>query len=88
MVVVQGDGLNHSRIDTVICIPLTTNLYWADARGNVLLPGEVTGLSKPSVALVPQIIAVEKDLLRDRAGTISRGALGLLFSRLDQVLGR
>ncbi|MEE8441759.1 MAG: type II toxin-antitoxin system PemK/MazF family toxin [Spirochaetia bacterium] len=33
VVVVQGDSLNRSRIATVICVPWTTNMQWADAPG-------------------------------------------------------
>ena len=35
--VVQGDALNQSRISTVVCVPLTSNLKWALAPGNVSL---------------------------------------------------
>jgi hypothetical protein len=35
--IVQGDAFNRSRIATVVCVPLTSNLRWADAPGNVLL---------------------------------------------------
>lgn len=37
VVVVQGDALNRSRIATVVCVPLTTNLRWADAPGCLYL---------------------------------------------------
>ncbi len=47
VVVVQGDALNRSRVATVVCVPLTSNLKWATAPGNVLLPSSVTGL--PSI---------------------------------------
>src|SRR3712207_7242318 len=35
VVIVQGDAFNRSRIATVVCVPLTSNLRWADAPGNV-----------------------------------------------------
>jgi mRNA-degrading endonuclease toxin of MazEF toxin-antitoxin module len=37
VVIVQGNALNRSRIATVVCVPLTSNLTWARAPGNVLL---------------------------------------------------
>jgi mRNA interferase MazF len=37
VVVVQGDAFNLSRIVTVVCVPLTSNLRWVKAPGNVLL---------------------------------------------------
>ena len=46
VVVAQCDAFNRSRIRTVVCIPLTSNLRWADAPGNVLLDEGATGLPK------------------------------------------
>ncbi len=37
ILVIQGDGLNRSRMATVVCVALTSNLKWASAPGNVLL---------------------------------------------------
>lgn len=52
VLVVQGDALNQSRIATTICVPLTSNLEWGEAPGNVRLEAKTTGLSKDSVANV------------------------------------
>src|SRR5712692_9958936 len=88
VVVVQGDSLNRSRIATVVCVPLTSNVKWADAPGNVLLSPRSTGLSKDSVANVSQIVSLDKALLTERAGRVSQTQLGLIFSGTDVVLGR
>ena len=40
---VQGDVLNRSRLAIAVCVPLTSNLSWADAPGNVLLTASMTG---------------------------------------------
>src|SRR5438309_8723107 len=72
VLIVQGDALNRSRVATVVCVPLTSNLRWADAPGNVLLPARSTGLPKDSVANVSQIIAIDRTLLTERVGRISR----------------
>lgn len=50
--VVQGESFNRSRIATVVCVPLTSNLKWADAPGNVELSTAESGLPKRSVANV------------------------------------
>ena len=60
VVVVQSDALNQSRISTAICVPLTSNLKWALAPGNVSLSARVTGLPKDSVANVSQIISLDE----------------------------
>ena len=88
VVVVQGDALNRSRVATVICVPLTSNLRWADAPGNVLLTARMTRLPKDSVANVSQIVALDKALLEARVGRISRPKIDLLLAGIDVVLGR
>ncbi len=88
VVVVQGDALNRSRIATVVCVPLTSNLRWAVAPGNVHLPERLTGLPKDSVANVSQIVSVDKDLLTTRVGKVPRSKLGLVLSGIDIVLGK
>jgi len=88
VVVVQGDALNRSRIATVVCVPLTSNLKWATAPGNVLLPPSVTGLPKESVANVSQLVILDKADLIERTGKLSRSKLELVLSGIDVALGR
>ena len=88
VVVVQGDAMNRSRIATVVCVPLTSNLRWADAPGNVLLVARLTGLRKDSIANVSQLVALDKSLLTERTGKLARAKVGLLLSGIDVVLGR
>jgi len=87
-VVVQGDSLNRSRIATVVCVPLTSNLNWADAPGNVLLSPRLTGLVKDSVANVSQIVTVDRELLTECVGKLPRGKFELVLAGIDIVLGR
>ena len=88
VVVVQGDSLNRSKISTVVCVPLTSNLKWASAPGNVKLSERATGLTKESVANVSQIVTLDKSLLTERTAKISRAQLQLLLSGIDVILGR
>ena len=88
VIVVQGDALNRSRVATVVCVPLTSNLRWAAAPGNVLLPARATGLPKDSVANVSQLVALDRALLGERVGQISRRRLELVLAGIDVVLGR
>jgi mRNA interferase MazF len=88
VLIVQGDALNQSRIATVICVPLTSNLKWADAPGNVVLKAKTTGLPKDSVANVSQIVAVDRDMLTARSGKVRRQHLEMVFAGIDLVLGR
>lgn len=88
VVVVQGDALNRSRLATVVCVPLTSNLAWADAPGNVLLSSKLTGLPKDSVANASQIVALDRGCLRARVGRLSSKRFALVMSGIDVVLGR
>ena len=88
VIVVQGDPLNRSRIATVACVPLTSNLLWAEAPGNVLLSGRHTGLPQDSVATVSQVVTLDRTLLTERVGKLSRQHLELVLSGIDVVLGR
>ena len=88
VLIVQGDALNRSRVATVVCVPLTSNLKWADAPGNVFLAAEATGLPKDSVANVSQVVSLDKRLLTEQVGKISRTKLGTVLAGIDVMLGR
>ena len=87
VVVVQGDPLNRSRVATVVCVPLTSNLKWAGAPGNVLLSADATGLPKESVANVSLVVALDRALLVERVGKLPRAKLDLVLRGIDVVLG-
>jgi mRNA interferase MazF len=88
VLVIQGDSLNRSRIATVVCVALTSNVKWAEAPGNVLLSESSTGLPKESVANVSQIVTIVKSELAERVGRLPRAKLELVLSGVDVVLGR
>jgi mRNA interferase MazF len=88
VLVVQGDALNRSRVATVVCVPVTSNLKWAGAPGNVSLSARVSGLPRDSVANVSQIIALDRSLLSTRISKLPRSHLELLLAGIDVVLGR
>ena len=88
VLVVQGDALNFSRVATVVCVPLTSNLRWAEAPGNVLLRTKATGLPKDSVANASQIVTLDRSSLIERAGRVSRARLEEVLEGIDVVLGR
>jgi len=88
VLVVQGDPLNRSKIATVLCVPLTSNLKWAEAPGNTQLTARATGLSKDSVANVSLLVALDKKALTERTGKLPRAKLQLILAGIDTVLGR
>jgi mRNA interferase MazF len=88
VVVVQGDAFNQSALSTVVCVALTSNLKWAEAPGNVLLPARSTGLPRQSVANVTQIVSLDRRDLTQRTGKLPGSKLELILSGLDTLLGR
>ena len=88
VIVIQGDAFNRSRIATVVCVALTSNLHWAEAPGNVVLTAKVTGLPKDSVANVSQVVTLDRSSLTVRVGALPAKKLGLVLLGIDIVLGR
>lgn len=88
VIVVQGNSFNRSRIATVVCVPLTSNLAWANAPANVLIAAKESGLPKDSVANPSQILSLDRDVLTERAGKLPAKLLHLVLSGIDVVLGR
>ena len=88
VVIVQCDALNRSRLATVVCVPLTSNLKWANAPGNVELASRVSGLPKDSVANVSQVLAIDRALLTARVGKLPPAKLSSVLSGIDVLLGR
>ena len=86
--VVQGDAFNRSRIATVVCVALTSNLRWADAPGNVLLSARTTCLPKDSVANVSQLVTLDREALTEPVGALPAKKLELVLLGIDIVLGR
>ena len=88
VLVVQSNAFNESSIRTVVCVPLTSNLKWAAAPGNVALTPADTGLSKRSVANASQLVALDRLCLDESVGKIPARKLKLVLSGIDIVLGR
>ena len=88
ILVVQGDTFNRSALRTVVAVPLTSNLRWADAPGNARLTARATGLDRESVANVSQIVTVDKAILTERVGRLASAKLELVFAGIDLVLDR
>ena len=75
-------------LEQFVCVALTSNLRWAEAPGNVLLPSRATGLPKDSVANASQIITLDRELLTEEVGKLSKRQFELILSGIDIVLGR
>jgi mRNA interferase MazF len=72
----------------VVCVPLTSNLKYAEAPGNVLLRASAAGLPKDSVANSTQIVGLDKELLTERIAKLSRNVMTSILGGIDIILGR
>jgi mRNA interferase MazF len=87
VLVVQADAFNKSRINTVVCVPLTSTLKLAEAPGNVLLTSRDTGLGRDSVAVVSQLTVLDKTRLVEPVGKLAKKALQNVEAGIKLVLG-
>jgi mRNA-degrading endonuclease toxin of MazEF toxin-antitoxin module len=70
VLVVQDDLLTESALGTVMVVPLTSVLARATAIRNVMLRARDTGLDHPSVALVCQVLTIDKLFFDELVGSI------------------
>ena len=86
VLVVQSNAFNRSRIGTVVAVALNSNVRLAAAPGNVLLSPRKSGLPKESVANVSQIITLDKQFLREKAGELSQKTMQIIDEGIRLVL--
>ena len=82
VVIVQSNPFNDSHVATVIVAVVTSNLNLAGAPGNVRISKSESGLSKPAVVNVSQMLTVDRELLTHRVKMLS----GQIVSRIDDGL--
>ncbi len=87
ILVVQDDAFNKSNINTVIIVPLTTNVALAEVPGNVFVEQEETGLTKDSVVVVSQLSAIDKRRLIEFIGKVRKQTLEEIEEGIKLVLG-
>ncbi|HEU0257228.1 MAG TPA: type II toxin-antitoxin system PemK/MazF family toxin [Microbacteriaceae bacterium] len=87
-VVLQEEWLLATNIETVLVVPLTSNTRLAEFPGNVLIPAEVSGLAKHSVAVVSQVGPVRREFLEPYpAGRAPAHVLTQVAAGVRLVLG-
>ncbi|MGH9423625.1 MAG: type II toxin-antitoxin system PemK/MazF family toxin, partial [Thermoanaerobaculia bacterium] len=74
VVVWQSDTLTRV-LQSVLVVPLTTNLGRAQLAGTAMIEATENGLTQPSVALAFQMRAVPKTCLTNRVRSLSEAEL-------------
>ena len=87
VLIVQSNQFNDSRIQTVVVAAITSNISLADAPGNIRLRPADSGLPKPSVVNVSQLLTLSREFLGEQAGTLPGAAMNRVAEGLRLVLG-
>lgn len=87
VLIVQSNPFNDSRIGTVIVAAITSNLALARAPGNVALDEAGSGLPKPSVVNVSQLLSADREFLTERVFALPPALLRRVDQGLRAVLG-
>jgi mRNA interferase MazF len=87
VLVIQSDPFNASRIGTVVVAAITSNLSRADAPGNMRLSKTDSGLARPSVVNVSQLLTVDRAILSRKVKSLPASAMETVDAGLKLVLG-
>mgnify|MGYP001815333536 CR=1 FL=1 len=87
VLVIQADSFNRSALATVIVACLTSELKWQSMPGNLRVSKRDSGLPRPSIVNVTQILAIDRSRLRDRVGTLPQRKMAEVDDGLRLVLG-
>jgi mRNA interferase MazF len=87
VLVVQSNPFNDSRIATVVIVAITSNLALAEAPGNIRIGKSESGLSKPSIINVSQVLTVDRSYLTERVRALPQQVVSRVDGGLRLVLG-
>ena len=87
VLVVQSDAFNRSRIGTVVVAAITSNTALAEAPGNVLLSRRTSGLPKPSVVNVSQVLTLDRTMLTELVRSLTKKDVASIDNGLRLVMG-
>ena len=82
VLVVQANSFNDSKISTVLVAVITSNLALAQAPGNVRISKSDSGLSKPSIVNISQILTIDREFLTKRVKSLP----GKILARVNEGL--
>jgi mRNA interferase MazF len=87
VLIVQSNPFNSSQIATVVVAVITSNLHLSAAPGNVRVSKAESGLGKPSVVNVSQVVTLDRSLLTERVRQLTHQKMLKVDHGLRVVLG-
>ncbi|MEE9402325.1 MAG: type II toxin-antitoxin system PemK/MazF family toxin [Dehalococcoidia bacterium] len=86
VLIIQADSFSRSKISTVVCAIITSNLALEKAPGNVRIGKKESNLPRESVINVSQIVTIDKAYLTECIGAIPIQILAKVEMGLKLVL--
>ena len=87
-VVLQELAFNNS-LPTTLIVPLTSKMAASRFQGTLVIqPDQQNGLTAPSVALVFQVRALDRQSCLKPIGILDPGTLDQILAELDKLTGR
>ncbi|MDN5869541.1 MAG: type II toxin-antitoxin system PemK/MazF family toxin [Nitrococcus sp.] len=86
VLVIQSNPFNESRIATVVVAIITSNLGLADFPGNVRIGKAESGLLRPSVVNVSQLLTIDRGLVIKKTKTLPASSLRKIDEGIRLVL--
>lgn len=87
VLIVQDDTFNKSKINTIVVLPLTTNLLLENAPGNIFIKKEESGMPKDSIIVVSQLYAIDRQRLLEQLSKLQMAIMKEVESGIKLVLG-
>ena len=87
VLIIQADSFNKSKLNTIICAVITSNITLSKAPGNIRLTKSESKLPKESVINISQIITIDKSLLKKYVSSINETIIKKVESGIKIVLG-
>ena len=75
VLIIQNDFFNKSKINTTIVVPLTTNILYAEAPGNIYISKNESKLSKDSVIVISQVRVIDQTRLIKKISKLNRAII-------------
>lgn len=85
VIIIQSEKENLNNLNTKLVIPLTSNTNLAEYEGNVFISKTESGLPKDSVALIHQMIVVDKFRLTENISKVKDSVLKKIENAIDYV---
>jgi len=87
--IISSTNINNTKINTVVVLGITSNMKFAQIKGNVTLSSQkITYLKKDSVINVSQIFTIDKSRLKKKIGIINKDLLEKVFTGINFLFGK